>query len=32
METPNEYTVYVYYRAPSDRADRLLAVVRTFAP
>ncbi|MBR1549326.1 MAG: DUF5103 domain-containing protein [Bacteroidales bacterium] len=28
METPNEYTVYVYYRAPSDRADRLLAVKR----
>lgn len=25
-ETPNSYTVYVYYRAPSDRYDRLVAV------
>ena len=27
-ETPNNYTVYVYYRAPSDRYDRLVAVRR----
>ena len=27
-ETPNRYTVYVYHRSPSDRADRLLAVGR----
>lgn len=25
-ETPNRYTVSVYYRSPADRADRLLAV------
>ncbi|MGX8712113.1 MAG: type IX secretion system plug protein domain-containing protein [bacterium] len=25
-ETPNRYTVYVYHREPSDRADRLLGV------
>jgi len=25
-ETPNDYTVYVYYRMPSDRYDRLVAV------
>lgn len=25
-ETPNRYTVRVYYRTPADRADRLLAV------
>ena len=25
-ETPNLYTVYVYYRSPSDRADRLIRV------
>ena len=25
-ETPNRYTVRVYYRSPSDRADRLLTV------
>ena len=25
-ETPNRYTVRVYYRSPADRADRLLAV------
>ena len=31
METPNEYIVYVYHRAPSDRADRLLAVKRVVA-
>ena len=24
-ETPNSYTVYVYYRTPSDRYDRLVA-------
>ena len=28
METPNTYTIYVYHREPSDRADRLLAVRR----
>lgn len=28
METPNTYIVYVYYRDPSDRADRLVAVKR----
>ena len=28
METPNRYTVFVYHREPSDRADRLLAVRR----
>ena len=27
-ETPNEYTVFVYYRSPADRADRLLSVGR----
>ena len=27
-ETPNSYTVYVYYRAPSDRYDRLVAIRR----
>jgi len=27
-ETPNQYTVYVYYKSPSDRADRLVAVRR----
>ena len=27
-ETPNRYTVYVYHRSPSDRADRLLTVGR----
>lgn len=27
-ETPNNYTVYVYYRAPNDRYDRLAALVR----
>ena len=27
-ETPNRYTVYVYFRSPADRADRLLAVGR----
>jgi hypothetical protein len=25
-ETPNRYTVRVYYRSPADRADRLLSV------
>ncbi len=25
-ETPNNYTVFVYYRAPGDRYDRLVAV------
>lgn len=29
FETPNRYTVYVYQRTPSDRADRLAAVSRT---
>ncbi len=29
METPNTYTVYVYHRSPSDRADRLVAVRHT---
>lgn len=24
-ETPNAYTLYVYYRTPADRADRLIA-------
>lgn len=28
METPNTYTIFVYHREPSDRADRLLAVRR----
>lgn len=27
-ETPNSYTVYVYYRTPSDRYDRLVGVKR----
>lgn len=27
-ETPNNYTVYVYYRAPNDRYDRLVALAR----
>ena len=27
-ETPNSYTVFVYHREPSDRADRLVAVRR----
>lgn len=27
-ETPNRYTIYVYHREPSDRADRLLKVLR----
>ena len=27
-ETPNSYTVFVYYRSPADRADRLIAVWR----
>ena len=26
METPNSYTVFIYHREPSDRADRLLSV------
>ena len=30
-ETPNTYNVSVYYRSPSDRADRLLAVKTTIA-
>lgn len=30
-ETPNTYNVSVYYRSPSDRADRLLAVRTTIA-
>ena len=30
-KTPNQYTIYVYMRQPSDRADRLLAVGRTIA-
>ena len=25
-ETPNTYTIFVYHREPSDRADRLIAV------
>ena len=25
---PNTYTVYVYHREPSDRADRLVGAVR----
>lgn len=28
QETPNSYTIYVYHRSPSDRADRLLGVVK----
>ena len=28
-ETPNTYSVSVYYRSPADRADRLLAVTAT---
>lgn len=28
METPNFYTIFVYHREPSDRADRLVAVKR----
>lgn len=31
VETPNMYTVYVYYREPSDRHDRLVAVKRVMA-
>ena len=31
-ETPNHYTVSVYYRSPADRADRLLAVGKVTAP
>lgn len=27
-ETPNDYTIFVYHREPSDRADRLVAVKR----
>lgn len=27
-ETPNNYWIYVYYRAPNDRYDRLVAVKR----
>ena len=27
-ETPNQYTVYAYYRSPADRADRLVGVGR----
>lgn len=27
-ETPNNYTVYVYYRAPNDRYDRLVALAK----
>ena len=27
-ETPNTYTIFVYHREPSDRADRLVAVRR----
>ena len=27
-ETPNQYTIFVYHREPSDRADRLVAVRR----
>ena len=27
-ETPNHYTIFVYHREPSDRADRLVAVKR----
>ena len=27
-ETPNSYTIFVYHREPSDRADRLIAVKR----
>lgn len=30
-EMPNQYTVYVYHREPSDRADRLVAVRRIVA-
>ena len=26
METPNNYTIFIYHREPSDRADRLLSV------
>ena len=25
-ETANDYTVYIYYRSPTDRADRLLSI------
>ena len=28
-ETPNTYTLYVYYRTPADRYDRLLSVRKT---
>ena len=28
QETPNLYTIFVYHRSPSDRADRLLGVQR----
>ncbi len=31
VEAPNIYTIYVYHRGPSDRADRLLAVRRVAA-
>ena len=27
-ETPNSYTLFLYYRSPSDRADRLLKVTK----
>lgn len=27
-ETPNHYTIYVYQRTPSDRADRIVGVTR----
>lgn len=27
-ETPNQYTIFIYHREPSDRADRLIAVKR----
>lgn len=27
-ETPNQYTIYIYQKSPSDRAERLLAVQR----
>lgn len=30
-ETPNNYTIYVYYRTPADRADRLLQCVSLFS-
>ncbi|MBR4773848.1 MAG: DUF5103 domain-containing protein [Bacteroidales bacterium] len=31
-EAPNRYTVFVYHRSPSDRADRLVAVRRLANP